>query len=44
MQAAKVLAAHRFRVITGEEGEARTLFADRNRFGKAALSSTTSGS
>ena len=35
VQAAKVLAARRFRVITGEEGEARTLFADRNRFGKA---------
>jgi cytochrome c biogenesis protein len=39
VQAAKVLGARRFRVITGAEGhghgEARTLFADRNRFGKA---------
>jgi cytochrome c biogenesis protein len=34
LQAAKVLGARRFRTIHWEDGEARAVFADKNRFGK----------
>jgi cytochrome c biogenesis protein len=34
LQAAKVLGARRFRVLPWEDGGARALFADRNRYGK----------
>ncbi len=34
LQAAKVLGARRFRVIHWEDGEARAVFSDKNRFGK----------